>query len=220
MLKVLPVAVAIAALVVICAEPVAAQRAVRLQVTLPPERVLATAGPAVAGVGLLDGAELRELITSGFPARLRYRVELWPERGWFKRPYQETEWDVYVEYEPLGRVYRVARIVGESVTDLGTFRDFEGVRAAAARPFNAPIQVPREHAGERVYYRATLEITRMSMSDLDELRRWMNGELRPAIRGERNPGTALARGLETLFVRLLGVQKRQYEARSPSFTAE
>jgi hypothetical protein len=47
--------------------------------------------------------------------------------------------------------------------------------------------------------------------------RWLRGELRPAVRGEKNPGTALTRGVRTLVVRLLGGEKRHYEARSGTF---
>jgi len=55
------------------------------------------------------------------------------------------------------------------------------------------------------------------MSDLDEVERWLSGELRPAVRGKRNPGTALGRGLSTLATRLLGGEKRRYEQRTETF---
>jgi len=57
----------------------------------------------------------------------------------------------------------------------------------------------------------------ISMSDLDELERWLRGELRPAVRGKRNPGTALGRGISTLATRLLGGEKRRYEQRTETF---
>jgi hypothetical protein len=68
-----------------------------------------------------------------------------------------------------------------------------------------------------VYYNAELEVEMMSVNDLDELERWLRGELRPAARGERNPGTAVTRGVRSLVVRLLGSENRRYQARSGTF---
>jgi len=59
----------------------------------------------------------------------------------------------------------------------------------------------------------------LSLRDLDEVERWLRGDLRPAIHGERNPGTAVTNGLRTLFLHLIGAQRRHYEARSKPFTA-
>ena len=68
-----------------------------------------------------------------------------------------------------------------------------------------------------MYYHAVLEIEKLSLSDLDELNAWLSGELRPATRGQRNPGTALARGFQTLMLRMLGGENPRYEARSKTF---
>jgi len=43
----------------------------------------------------------------------------------------------------------------------------------------------------------------MSLSDLDEVERWLRGELRPAVRGQRNPGTAIGRGLRVEPIRVM-----------------
>jgi hypothetical protein len=64
-----------------------------------------------------------------------------------------------------------------------------------------------------------LDIEALSVSDLDELERWMRGELRPAVRGKRAPLSALRRGVGTLLSRVLGGETRHYEARSGTFTA-
>ena len=45
----------------------------------------------------------------------------------------------------------------------------------------------------------------------------MQMELKPAVSGKKNPGTAVGRGLRTLVVRLLGGEKRHYEARTGTF---
>ena len=64
-----------------------------------------------------------------------------------------------------------------------------------------------------------VDIEALSVSDLDELERWLRGELRPAVRGKRAPIPAIQRGLGTLLSRVLGGERRQYEAKSSTFTA-
>jgi len=58
------------------------------------------------------------------------------------------------------------------------------------------------------------------MSDLDEVERWLRGELQPAVRGERNPGSVLGRGLKTLASRLLGGERREYAERTKVFEVD
>jgi len=48
---------------------------------------------------------------------------------------------------------------------------------------------------------------------------WLRGELQPAVRGQRNPGTALSRGVRSLTTRLLGGERREYGARTATFRA-
>jgi hypothetical protein len=55
------------------------------------------------------------------------------------------------------------------------------------------------------------------VTDLDEVGRWLRGEMQPAVRGDGNPGTALGRGLRRLFVRLLGAERRNLQTRSATF---
>jgi hypothetical protein len=72
----------------------------------------------------------------------------------------------------------------------------------------------------RVYYALALDVEMLSVNDLDEVERWLRGELRPAVRGQRNPGTALTRGLRALVVGLLGRENRHYEVRSRTFVPQ
>jgi hypothetical protein len=125
------------------------------------------------------------------------------------------EWDVIVRFVPLDRRYTVSRIEGETVTTLGSFSELSEVQALLDRPYRPPMRAAPP--GERVYYNAELEVEMMSVNDLDELERWLRGEFRPVARGERNPGTAVTRGVRSLVVRLLGSENRRYQARSVTF---
>jgi hypothetical protein len=163
-------------------------------------------------VGLLTDGRTRDLMHHGFPARMHYTLELWSTSGWFDKMLQRREWEVIVRYVPLDRRYVVSRIEGETITTLGSFDELSEVHALLDRPFQPPMRAAPP--GRRVYYNAELEVEMMSVNDLDELERWLRGELRPAARGERNPGTAVTRGVRSLVVRLLGSENRRYQARS------
>ena len=192
------------------ATPAAAQRGARLEVALPN----LAEPPLVRAPGVLSDRSMRDLLRNGFPARLHYRVELWSESGWFNQLQRSVEWDMIVQYDALNRTYRVARIT-DRVQPLGTYTDFAGVEDALAQSFAAPIRPPTGR--DEYYYSATLDVQTLSLSDLDEVERWLRGELRPAVRGERNAGTALGRGLRTLFLRLLGAEQRRYEVQTRQF---
>ena len=172
-------------------------------------------GPTVRTYDVLD-RRTRELLRNGFPVRLHYKVELWTTGGWVNDLQRTTEWDVVLRLDPLGKSYRLARIIGDSAIPMGQYAELAGAEQAIERPTLARL-APRR--GERQYYTASLEVETLSLSDLDEVERWLRGELRPAVRGKKNPGTALTRGVRTLFVRLLGGEKREYEARSGTFRA-
>jgi hypothetical protein len=197
------------------AEAQPAQSAPGIDVSLPPSSSPNYAGPVVRTANVIADADLRKLLQNGFPAHLSYRADLWSRSGWFDDVESTVEWDVVVRYEPLTKTYRVARFVGDRAENLGRFERYEDAQAAVARPYQPPL--PARRTRSRQYYIVVLEVEVISMSDLDELERWLRGELRPAVRGKRNPGTALGRGISTLATRLLGGEKRRYEQRTETF---
>ena len=186
----------------------------RIDITLPAQGALLREGPTLRGSGLLADAQLRDLVRNGFPARFSFRVELWSTGGFFNSLEASTTWDVIVRYDPLEKVYEVVRIAGNQAVALGKFADVESAGDAVGRPVRVPLNAPSR---SRYYYAATLDVEVLSLSDLDELERWLRGELRPAVSGRRNPGTALTRGVRTLVVRLLGGTKRHFEAKTNTF---
>jgi uncharacterized protein DUF4390 len=206
--------VAFAALL-LATTPVAAQRGPELEIVLPAPDALATEGPAVRAVNVLSDSKVRELLDSGFPARLHFRLELWSAGGMFNSLRGTTEWDVVVRYDALNKRYQLVRLNGGAVVASARFAEFATALAEAERPYRAPLPARRQL--DRQYYNAVLELETMSRDDLDELERWLRGELKPAVRGQRNPGTAIGRGLRDLFVKLLGAEQWTLEKRSPTF---
>jgi len=197
------------------ASPLGAQKKVRVEVLPPPQNAWADDAPLVSSAGLLADASMRDLLANGFPARLHYRLERWVNGRWFDDLKAASEWDVILKYEVLGKKYQVVRVVNKKAQSLGDFATLEDASSAVEAPYRTTISLPRK--GQRGYYNLLLDVVTLSLSDLDEVERWLRGELKPAVRGKKNPGTALGRGVRTLVVRLLGGEKRHYEARTGTF---
>lgn len=164
---------------------------------------------------VLESEEARELVRSGFPAQLRFRLELWREGGWFDELERAVAWDVVVAYDPGVQLYRLRRRMGSQLEDLGGFATLSSAQAALERPHAVPLMPTRK--GRRYYYSASLDVETLSVSDLDQLERWLRGELRPAVQGQNSPATALGNGVRTLVTRVLGGERRHYEVRSGRF---
>lgn len=205
----------VAFLLLLLAAPLAAQRGARLEISLPAASELTRRAPAVSAQNVLGDRRLEELLHSGFPARLHYKVELWSADGVFDALKSEAEWDVIVRYNPLERRYTAARIVQEHAAPLGSYASFDSVQAAVARPYRPSVRLPS--GSGRHYYIVMLDVEMLSVNDIDEVERWLRGELSPAVRGERSAGTALSRGAKTLVTRLLGGRSQHYEARTRVF---
>jgi len=194
---------------------VAASQRPQIQIVLPDRASLATEAPWVRSAALVSDGALRDLLHNGFPARLHYRVERWATGGWFDDIKASAEWDVVMRYDALARVYQVFRAHRNRTQYLGGFTTFADAEAMLDAPFKVPVSLPGR--GQRSYYNLVLEIEMLSLTELDEVERWLRGELKPAVRGKKNPGTAVSRGVRTVVVRLLGGEKRRYETRSGTF---
>ncbi len=195
--------------------PLAAQSAdgPRIDIALP----TSTTNMTVRLRNAIDGGRFEELLRNGFDVRLHVRVELWKMGRFLNDVVAREEWDVIVHYDQFDQTFDVARIEGDNtVTPLGTYyRRLADAKAAVALPHAPPIGRPGP--GQRHYYSVQVEIETLDLKDLDEVSRWLRGELAPAVQGRKNPGTALGRGLRTLASRLMGGEVRRLEARSSPF---
>lgn len=195
-----------------------AQHDARLDVQLPARAVGGADGPAFAPRSMLATRDLRDLLRAGFPARLHFRCELWRNERLNNTLDAAVEWDMLVRFDQLNRKYEVYRIVGEQASRLGRLDTIEEAEALVERPFR--IMAPPMRRGRSYYYDSSVDVEVLSLSDLDEVERWLRGEVRPALRGDRNPGTAVTRTVRTFFVRLLGGERRHYQTQTKTFTAE
>jgi hypothetical protein len=193
----------------------AAQEPAHVEVSLATAVGGQRGAPMVRSVHILSDHDMREMLHSGFPARLHYRLELWGAAGFFDDLKRQLEWDVIVRYNPLKRRYTATRIEGDHVTALGSFDDLDPIEAVLSQAAQPALAVPDGH--DKYYYNLVLDVQMLSVSDLDEVERWLKGDLGPAVHGEKNPGTALGQGAKTLITKLLGGQEKHYEARSKVF---
>ena len=167
--------------------------------------------PRIQLTALLADGRFVELMRSGFPLRLHYRLELWRDRSnWFDQFVQEATWDAVARHDPLADDFVLIRS-GGAVTRYATAEDLERALDVAYR-----VQLfPR--ASGRFYYLCRLEVTTLNDTDLEELTRWLKGEVSPAVAGDGNVGDALARGVQRVLVRIAGLPRLTLETRSTQF---
>jgi hypothetical protein len=204
-----PVALLVVVLLAGRGAPLHAQRRVALDVT-PPVAMAGT--PTVTTTNLFGDADMRDLVRSGFPASLRFRLELWRVGGLFNDLEGQRDWELIVQYDPSAQRYRVVQRQANRIDDLGSFATLSTAQAVLERPTRILLAPERE--GSRYYYNLTLSVEALSVSDMDELERWLRG-----VRGG-TAASALGSGMRTLMLRMLGGEKRVYDKRSVTFTAE
>ena len=160
---------------------------------------------------LLEDPRLLEAVHSGLPLRVRIHTQLWKD-DFFDDVRSRHEWRATVLFDPLTRRYRVQTGTEEGlVHEVNTLDE---AREILQLTLDIPIR-PLEEG--RYYYEADVEMETLSLSDFEELQRWLQGELRPAVVGDEDVGGAMARGFRRVLVRMLGLPARKFQVRSPTF---
>jgi hypothetical protein len=172
--------------------------------------------PRVQTASLLADGKYVALMRSGFPLRLHYRLELWRVRSsWFDQFVSDATWDALARHDPLADDFVLIR-TGGSTTRYATPEEL-------ARALDISYTVPlRPQAGNtgRFYFMCRLEVSTLNDTDLEELSRWLKGDVGPAVSGEGNFGQALVRGAQRVLVRIAGLPRQRLEARSATFRIE
>jgi hypothetical protein len=186
---------------------------VHLEVRLTSPSPSGARAPIVQSKDLLSDDRWVSALRSGLPVRLHYRLEVWRSReGWFDNFERQTQWDVVVRHEPLLDQYSLLTIIAGR----GQERRYATIDAlSAALGFSFQVNVKPMLSG-RYYYAVTLEISTLSDSDLDELRRFLEGDP-DGGGGKDKVGDVLGRGATRLLLRLAGLPTLRLEARSEGF---
>lgn len=164
--------------------------------------------PVVQTSGLLRDRALRGALDSGLPLRFHLRLELW-RKGVFDQLAEATDVFLALVQDPLDRTYRLETERGE--LRFGSLAEAQTAIESSFRPALRP------GGSGRFYYLASLEVETLSLSDLEELRHWLRGEVGPAVEGRGSAARAVERGLRRVLVRVIGLPTRRYEARSATF---
>jgi Domain of unknown function (DUF4390) len=160
---------------------------------------------------LFDDPGLTDALQSGLPLRIRIVAELWKD-GLFDSQRGRGEWRASVIYDPLERRYRVATGSG-GAADLPV-DSIEGLAEALQSRFSLPLK-PAQSG--RYYYLGQVEVETLSLTDLEELQRWLRGDLASAVAGDEKVETAVGRGMRRVLVRMLGLPAKRFRVRSPTF---
>jgi hypothetical protein len=166
----------------------------------------------VQTTGLLADGKFVGLMRSGFPLRLHYRLELWRARsGWFDQHVDDVPWDAVARHDPLADDFVLIR-TGGTVKRYGTADELE-------RAFEIPYRLPfKIRSPGNFYFLCVLEVTTLNDTDLEELTRWLKGDVSPAVSSGGDVGGALTRGVQRLLVRIAGLPRLALEARSETFS--
>ena len=184
----------------------------RIRVTLERAPDGALRPPVVRAVAPLAGGIFGTALRDGFPVRYSFRLELRHSvRILPDRLDRQAEWDAVVLLDPLTNEFQMIRSGGTAEH----FTTERGVERALATPFAVDL-LPSEPG--QFYYVATLQIESLSLSELDEVERWLRGEVGEGISRSGNVGDVLGRGLRRLLIRVSGLPHLVLETRSPFFT--
>jgi uncharacterized protein DUF4390 len=177
--------------------------------------ILQSEVPRIQATALLADGKFVGLMRSGFPLRLHYRLELWRSRsGWFDQFVTDFSWDAVARHDPLADDFVLIRSESRRVARYGTADDLE-------RALEIPYRVTLKPNGAgNFYYVCRLEVTTLNDTDLEELTRWLKGDVSPAVSGGGNVGGALTRGAQRLLVRIAGLPRLTLEARSETLSRE
>jgi hypothetical protein len=160
---------------------------------------------------VLRESQLEQTARSGVPVRVRIRVELWRDR-FIDQLVDTAGWSTVIVYEPIAQQFFVRSLpAGQGARRYDTFT---AARATVEHEQALPMRPTRSG---RHYYTTTLQIETLSLSDLEELERWLQGELQPAVSGQRSVPGAIGQGAKRLMLRFLDLPQRRIDARSERF---
>ena len=169
--------------------------------------------PLVTARKLMADGAFEGALRNGFPVRFGFRLSLWRDAAWYDRPIRETDWEAVVALDPVANTYRLLRSSGA----VETYNDLRSLDAALATPFVVDLAPARTGRDDRFYFLATLTIESLSLSELQDVERWLKGDLGRAITSRGDVGNAFSRGARLILIRLSGLPHRVLNARTERF---
>jgi hypothetical protein len=184
----------------------------RLVVELHRDSAGVVTAPVVRAQNLLSDGAFFAALHNGFAVRFGFRLSLWRSARLIDHLERETSWEAVAVEDPVENTYVLVRTPGgvENHPDPARLGD------ALAIPYTVGV-LPPATGGGRYYYIASLEVESLTASELEDVQRWLRGDLGRAITGRGDVGNALTRGARLILIRLSGLPHRSFEARTATF---
>lgn len=183
-----------------------------LAIELSRDSTGAILAPVVRATSLMSDGTFEGSLRNGFPVRFSFRLALWRDAAFYDRLVRETTWDAVVILDPVTNTYQLVRT---PETRVDNFVDLPTLDSALATPFTVEV-LPPPRAG-RYYYIVTLDAESLPLSELDEIERWLRGDLGRAITQRGDVNNAFSRGARLVMIRLSGLPRRTLQARTQKF---
>jgi hypothetical protein len=190
-----------------------APRPPRLTVEVSRDSAGALQGALVRARSLMADGVAAGALRQGFSARFTHRVGLWRDGRFVDREERSVTWENVVLLDPVAGRYELIRNTGR-VERFATLALLDEALAVPALVELAPSQ-----DDARYYFVASIEMTTLSVSEVEEIERWLRGDLSRAVTERGDIGDALGRGARLVLVRLSGLPTRRLETRTPTVAA-
>jgi hypothetical protein len=184
----------------------------RLSIALRRDSAGALAAPVVRAQHLLSDGTFLGAVRNGFAVRFGYRLGLWRAGRFFDHLEREAAWEAVLVQDPVDNAYVLVGADGKTET----FADPQRLADALAVPYTVNL-LPDAQPGSRYYYIANLDVESLTASELEDVQRWLRGDLGPAIARRGDAQNALTRTARLLLIRLSGLPHRSFEARTERF---
>jgi hypothetical protein len=184
----------------------------RLQIELRRDSAGAIVPPVVRALHLMSDGAFEGSLRNGFPVRFTFHLALWRDAFLYDRPAGELSWEAVVILDPVTSTYQLIRSPDSTVTNIPDVRSLD---SALATPFTVDVVPPRR--GGRYYYIVDLDAESLPLSELEEMERWLRGDLGRAITRRGDVNNAFSRGARLIMIRLSGLPRRSLLARTSKF---
>ncbi len=168
--------------------------------------------PVIRASSLMGDGSFEGSLRNGFPVRFSFRLALWRDASLFDRLVRETTWDAVVILDPVTNTYQLVRT---PETRVDNFADLRTLDSALATPFTVEMLPPARSS--RYYYVVNLDAESLPLSELDEIERWLRGDLGRAITQRGDVSNAFSRGARLVMIRLSGLPHRSLQSRTRKF---
>ncbi len=187
-----------------------------LEIALRRDSSDAVVAPVVTALHLMGDGAFEGSLRNGFPIHFTWRLTLWRDAAIYDRNVSEATWEAIVVLDPVTNIYQLIR--GPNGT-IESYPDTRSLDAALARPYTIDDMIPPPHAGRfgRYFYTCDLDAESLSPSELEDVERWLRGDLGRALTQTGDVDNAFSRGARRLLIRMAGLPHRTLQARTDKF---